>query len=363
MAIYITFYIGIIITGLIFSKKKNQKYFSRLFCNLVFIVMSLITCLRGISVGEDTAHYVEWFQEYCAMPSITSLFNYERDVEIGYSLINYSISRITDKPQVLIAVMALIINFLHIRFIRLNSKNIYSSMALYLSLNFFFTSMNSWRQFIAMGICFWMFPLLLKRKYIKSLLVLLCAFCFHDTVIIFGFAIFVCALFNHKKNRLILLIIAGIISFFALPLLIKIVLKILPAYESYFQGEGGGYFGELELLFIIIQFVIIMMTLLNKYLREDKRITLLSSLLLCNILISLYGLRIPHIFRLNFYFKYFLIIMIPELIFKFENSGKKYMSLITRRITLIGCCLLFGYYISTNPGNVVPYKTFVRLYK
>lgn len=363
MSIYIAFYITTFIVGLFFSNKKNQKYYSRLFCNIVFVLMCLITCLREVSVGEDTANYAEWFQDFCAMPSITSLFTYDRDVEIGYGLINFLISRITDNPRILIAVIAVLINFLHIRFIRLNSKNIYSSVILYISLNFFFTSMNSWRQFIAMGICFWMYPLLLNRKYFKALLTLLCAFCFHDTVIIFGVVIFICKIINRKKNRIVLLAIAGAISFCVLPFLIKIVLKFLPAYAPYFDGETGGYFGELELVFIITQIALIILVLINKNLRENKRISLLLSLILFNILISFYGFFIPHIFRLNFYFKYFLIIIIPEVIFNLEQYGRKSTALTTRRIMLFCGCLLFGYYLSTNPGNICPYKTFLRLGK
>ena len=102
MAVYIFLYLFIMMTGIVCYGKGiiTKKRATVTFCWITGISLVLVEGLRSISVGVDTIAYVEWFRDYCDIKKITSLYHPWRDVEIGFSIINIIVSRITNNEHI-----------------------------------------------------------------------------------------------------------------------------------------------------------------------------------------------------------------------------------------------------------------------
>lgn len=351
MTVYLCLMLALLLIGILcFSNGVTVKS-KKIFCNITIVMMLLVQCLRDVSVGEDTPVYILWFKEYCNMQYISSIYHPWRDIDVGYSLLNIILSRLTSNEQILICVVSIIIVTLHIKFIEKNSKSPLISVMLFMGCNFFLTSMVSWRQYIAMGIVFWMYPCLNNKKYIKSLIVLLLAFCFHDTAILFGFAIFVAYFCSRYKYGSLIILSVCIIVVPFLNIIIDKILILLPGYELYFSGtiNTTSGIGKLRYVYMIIELMLIMIVIINKNLHSRNNYVL-ASLMSFSIFSGFLAIYIPYIFRVGYYFEYFILLLIPEIISKSRNR-----TLI--KAIIIACCLvLFIYYLMNNPGETVPYK-------
>lgn len=354
MSVYLVLMLSVIVSGVFcFRTTINQKA-TRRFCNISIIAMFVVQAFRATSVGEDTVAYLTWFQEYCNINTITSLFHPWRGIDIGYSILNIVVSRFTTSDRVLIVIVSFLIVSLHLKFLQHTSKDPFLSVMLFLGCNFFITSLVSWRQFIAMGIVFWMYPLMLEKQYKKALVIFALAFCFHDTSIFLGIVLCIALVLatNYKSSWLILLFGLALIPI--ADVLISKVLLLVPDYAIYFDGRitnnGNLNIGYMRLFYIFLQFFLMVLILITpKY--HTPRITILSSVMACAIIVGVLAMYVPYVFRISYYFDYFMLILIPELIPK-KSSYKSQIKL----GIIFASLVLYVYYLSNNPGQTVPYR-------
>lgn len=372
MLIYLILLAVIVLVGLICFSAGITPRKKRIFCNITIVLIALVECLRDVSIGEDTSHYVEWFREYCDIKQIRSLSHPWRDVELGYSLINIILSRITHNPQVLIAVISILIVSLHMKFIEKNSKDPLLSVLLFFGLNFFLTSMVSWRQFIMMGIIFWMYPLLLKRKYFKALLIFLVAMLFHDTAIIFAAVLLVAVLFSRCSRGSLWILLLCLITVPFIDVILQGILKILPSYQIYFSTIRYNVgMGTLRAVYMVAETVMLLVVVYRLSARrpksgtaatveeasavamERRKLAVLATMMAFAVYCGFLSMYIPYVFRLGYYFDYFVLLLVPELMPKKARAAFSYKVLVA-----VLCIILFIYYLSTNAGQTVPYQFF-----
>ncbi len=352
MAVYIVLFGFIVIMGLVNQKYENK--YNNVYSIICIVLICIVQGLRDVTIGEDVAEYTIWFKEYCDISKITSLFHPWRDIELGYSVLNIILSRITDSIRPMMVIVSIIIITSNFMLIKKVSSLQVVSIALFFGFNFFITSMVSWRQFIAMGFVFWMYPFLMEKKYVKAGLMCIIALLFHDTALIFAILLIIIYLFsNHKKSSLIILLI-GIIGFIFSGYILKLALFILPSYKYYFEemiAEAG--MGKMRLVYNIIEIGLIIYVYFNKKLYE-KKYTVLSGILAVAVIMGFLAAKIPFMFRISYYFDYFIIFLIPDLLMSIKTSNKK-MFYILEGLVLIASMVIYVYYLSTNPGNTVPY--------
>lgn len=351
MEIYVLLFNFIIVMYIALSNKNNKKQ-TKLFCNIILVLLILIQGLRSIDIGEDSIVYVEWFQRYIFLrdtKTIKEILLLNDGVDIGYKFLNIFISFFTSNYHVLFFIVSFLIIILIIKFIQYNVENAFLGILIFLGINFFITSMVSWRQFIAIGFVIWQLHFYLKKKYYLVLLFAILGFLFHDTSIIFSITLlFSFILAKYKINPIIILLL-GIFVILFKEIFAKIVLIILPDLSFYNLFDGKIKIGKMRMLMNFIEFVIVIYV--YKYLKNEKN--LMSVYMLCfSIILGILSLFVPYMFRLNYYFDFFLIILIPEI--AYYNKEKKWFF-----ISIVSSCYVFYiYYLSNNPGNTVPYKFF-----
>lgn len=135
--------------GVIISVSFNKQVSKKIQSLLMIIIFGSISAVRAVSVGTDTQLY-------------NNLYNW--DYEAGnwyrilgskyplYSLYTYLLHFVSDKSQTIVAVTSLIIIVTVAISIYYYSDNVLLSNILYVTLYFFFNSMNISRQFLAIGV-------------------------------------------------------------------------------------------------------------------------------------------------------------------------------------------------------------------
>lgn len=324
---------------------------STIYWLFVFGSVVLVEALRDSSVGIDLPYYIQFFKN---SGNLTFDRNYWVDfsaIEPGYNFLNYILFSISKDPRFFIFATSLIIVFLHIFFLYKNSIDFPVSVLLFFGFDYFFTSMVSIRQFIAMGFVFWCYPAALEKNYRKFSLFALLAFYFHQSSVVCAFLIFVSVIFKNQKKLIKWIFIVAMMLVPAILSIFSYIASFFHKYESfYLAGNFETGLGKLRIVYIIMQIVLVIYSIIKHKDDRDERTTSMSILLIVGIYLGLGSAVIPFAFRMGFYFDYFMLLYIPEIL----NSECKYTEILRVGIVFISV-MFFGYYLSVNPGLTVPY--------
>ena len=145
MLIYYTLILIILVLGLRCNNEKNKKRYVIFIC----ILLSLVSGLRHYTIGNDTSIYLNGFNNMLYYGK--NYFNISR-LEIGYNIIVFLFTRISDNFNLYLFVLSLFINLLIGNLIIKHSKNISFSLILFIICRFFFSEMNVIRQMLAVAI-------------------------------------------------------------------------------------------------------------------------------------------------------------------------------------------------------------------
>lgn len=357
MLVYILLFGFVLLTGLLqYSavtvvniKTKRNHYITGATVTfvLVLVAVTFVEAMRNISVGEDLTGYLSWFEYYRMKPlNIKTLLDFSA-FEPGFMLIYKAIGLISTTDHAFIVITSIIVVFLNMYFLYKNSKDFYLSVLLFFGFNHFFTSMVSLRQYIAIGLIMWILPSLKEQKIKKAIVLAVAAFFFHMTSIIATVCIFAAYMVRNKKSVIPWVSVAAL---FVIPFAGKLF-TFLTAYFSKYQMNyslgAGGRIGTLRLIYIMLEIALIIYVYIVK--DKDDEYTEYSLLLIpaiaCGILTS-----IPHIFRVGYYFDYYMLLLIPKIV---EDS--RLNKTIMRSSVVVVAIVFFIYYLSVNPGNTVPY--------
>lgn len=155
--------------------KKLEISSSALWLCLAALPLILVGGLRW-ETGVDHMNY------YWVFTNI--LFGYNTHVEIGFKLLIKLLLTFTEDLSVLFFVCTAITVGLMTVAIKLNSKNYALSYFLYISMGYFYYSMNSIRHFMAVALYFIGFKFLKEKKFWPYLFFVLAASSFHKIALV-----------------------------------------------------------------------------------------------------------------------------------------------------------------------------------
>lgn len=220
--VYLAFAISAILVSCSFSDRIASSYVFKFFCGLIAIaIVSVIAGVRNLDVsgGTDVLVYGNPIFDFAANSStygefVNQVQGYNLDIESGYLLINYLVSRFTDNPHVYYGLLSFSISSLIFSAGYLIRKNLspFIFWSTYL-LTIYFETFNLLRQSISMAMILLAVSVLLanpKRK-IVSLLIVISAIFFHATAVI-GLLIWLIALLlikSKRKHRVALVVVIG----------------------------------------------------------------------------------------------------------------------------------------------------------
>ncbi len=351
MTLYIVLYVLIICLGFIeYNRKLSYQAKNREFFLISASVIAVFSGLRGITVGDDTKNYSYWFEYLSDFSWDELLHENSIDIEIGYKLYSYSLSRIIDNPRIVIFVSSVLIVFSLFFFLYKYSENLFVSVVLFLGLNHFFTSINTYRTYLALAIVIWAYDSLLKKKYIRAILFVIVGFFFHRMSIVVSGVIILAYFLRNKRRNVIIALVLEVAAVPFIPFAINVFTSFFPKYLYYLQDSfSNASIGKLNLLLFALEMLVFVYWFVRKNLDSPEMNMRMIILSACSIL-RIAGNIIPLGFRFVQVLNIIMLLIVPQIISK-ENKNRK--------ILIPGICIasfaLYVYYLLIDAAMIVPY--------
>lgn len=342
-------------SGLLFyGKKKNDKAF------LLFsaILTILFQSVRAATVGVDTPVYYNGFQIIRQLDwESCNVYNWE----ILYAALNWIIGQFTQNFNILLLVVSVLVVGNIWYFIYKNSENVFWSVFLFFTLDYFFMSMYSIRQYCAISIGINIYTVLKqnfdRKNIIKAICLLLLALGFHNTA-------FVCVAFfvpfilkKVDAKTILLLAVATVLVILSFSQIMGFLFQFFPKYAMY-QSLGSDKFAgaqirNIDLIFTFFKIVsFLVVSRFNPDLEKNQELYRLLFVTAISIGLSFLVTRVELMWRFTYYFDIFLIILIPDLLQRLKRCRT-----IGYYLVLVFGVLYFIYIMILNGGQCVPYQT------
>lgn len=375
MAIYfIAFILSILLAVL--TKYIVDKRLVLLINVIAILPPAIVAGVRDLSIGTDISNY-GWFN-FDAATHFSNLFDYieyirlNNKVEMGYSVLNFVVSRFTSSVNVFLFVL----NFLTLLFVVLALYQLRNKIPIYYGLIIYYltawgTSLNVMRQSLAAAIVLFAICMYVKNnKIIPFFLFTLIAISIHQTAIIAVavFIIYVLSSDNIKMIHIVAIAILGFVLYIVLNpnngYIITIMrnIPILGKYYAIFTQHGLGYIssgGGMSIKSILIQVLPALLALLalirykTKQVTDDGKIIVFSIIMLIlTIIFELININSGVLARLGMYFSVMQVITISFAIYKNKNERLLWGSLI-----FIAALFAFIVTLKSGSGEIYPYTS------
>ncbi|WP_042199051.1 EpsG family protein [Paenibacillus camerounensis] len=346
----------IILLGILFQTKGNNKAKEKLYITIAYTSIFIVAAFRDITVGTDTKQY-QIIYSTLAHINYSDIFDIYRS-EYGYILLNKVLSFFTLEPQAITIVTSGLIVLLMAIFVYNNSQNVYVSTFLFLTTFYFCISMNASRQFISVVLICNSFYFLKRQKTKLFIFMILLASLFHLSSIVFLVVIILKFIKPNAKNFIIICTFSLVVTLI-LMFSNDAILNIFSYYDVYqntrfFTGNSvrGTYLiwvAQLALAFISI-------FILNKNQKKYNDVTkfemfYLSIFMVFSVSMGLIGTKLFILSRMTYYFGVFMIIFIPNILAKINKVGM----LVYIPLYLV-LTLYYFYMLKSGSEGVVPYN-------
>lgn len=346
LGIYIFDIVLILVGGIVFLDLFRGKTAKKLYFSIVTIQLALVAGLRGYTVGGDTMGYVWYFQLMKSL-KLKDIIDREYDIEKGYMMLEYLVSKFTEDPTVFFLIVAVFFIGSISRLIYRNSSEACLSYILFVCLGFYSFSLSGMRQTVALGIIFFAFEFIKQRKLLPFLAIVIISSLVHTSALIFLPAYFI-AYKKLTKPYLGLVFLTIIFSFVFKESLFEILSKF--SGYGYTAYDNDGPYKLIMLMILILLGGIIQM---KSVLRRNPDNLIYYNMAFVAITLGMLTFVNPSALRAAYYYYIYFILFIPEILFSISDRKL--------RMPIYYICLVIVIYLEFKalPASpVVPYKLF-----
>ena len=204
MSFWITNLVLFALYAIIFKRRGKDA----LFLLVALVHWGGIAAFRGLYVGSDTRYYAVAY-EYLADHGY--VYHHAMSNSPVYIYYLKLFSHIISSPNGYMIATSVPTMICVFYFIKRYSKNYYISVCLFLTSYYYFISLNTGRQFLAMALTFIVFDLLIRKKYLLSVVVYLIAVGIHSAALVFG-VIYIIHIIHWNFQRILLVLAVGVIG-------------------------------------------------------------------------------------------------------------------------------------------------------
>lgn len=352
MAIYILLFFIPVILYFYYNKKQQVPYKPFI---IFFVALALFVGLGDMLGGYDRYIYGDLFDNLAdglkvGISTSSSRLFIAYHSEFGYVGLNWLIAHITNNRYIFIFCYTICMYAIIIECFKKYAKNYYLASILFMALVFFF-SFTYLRQMFAAAIIGLSIKYIIERKFLKFCAILLVAFSFHNSAIIF-FPMYFIANKKYSKSKILLIMficfIVGITGITSSFYNFYDELSIRESHDDYALQQSTRIAYILEAGLFLYYLI-----LTHRDLTSAKKNIVLYNIALGFCAILLLFIRSENGGRLSWYFVYGLIFSLTQL--ATTSYGRKIkMGL---QLSMISFLLFFR--ILTSWGVFVyPYKTF-----
>ena len=352
MIIYIILFLIPVIFFFYYKDNKQASYKPFLF---FFVFLALFVGLSDMLGGYDRYIYGELFdnlanQLKAGTPIISSDINQAYSTEFGYIGFNWAIAHITSNRYIFIFLYTICMYAIILHSFRKYAKNYFLASALFLALVFYF-SFTYLRQMFAAAVIGLSIRYIIERKFLKYCAIILVAFSFHNSAIIFFPMYFIA---NRKYSKAHILLLMSVCFVIGVSGITSSLYNLFDDISTRAAHADYAVQGDTRIAYILeAGFFLFFLIKSYQYLPDTKQSIVLYNIALAFCAILLLFIRSENGGRLSWYFIYGLIFSLTQL--STTNYGKKIkMGL---QLSIVGFVLFLR--ILTSWGVLLcPYKTF-----
>lgn len=352
MAIYILLFFIPVILYFYYNKKQQVPYKPFI---IFFVALALFVGLGDMLGGYDRYIYGELFDNLAdglkvGISTSSSRLFIVYHSEFGYVGLNWLIAHITNNRYIFIFCYTICMYTIIIECFKKYAKNYYLASILFMALVFFFL-FTYLRQMFAAAIIGLSIKYIIERKFLRFCVILLVAFSFHNSAIIF-FPMYFIANKKYSKSKILIIMficfIVGITGITSSFYNFYDELSIRESHDDYALQQSTRIAYILEAGLFLYYLI-----LTHRDLTSAKKDIVLYNIALGFCAILLLFIRSENGGRLSWYFVYGVIFSLTQL--ATTSYGRKIkMGL---QLSIISFLLFFR--ILTSWGVFVyPYKTF-----
>lgn len=364
--VYLCFFSLCVSLGFVIDVSKNTIV-KKIFFALLIALFSVFAGLRNFGIGVDTNVYImKYFNEANYVSSIRYFFASNFNGDAGFLLLACISRYFSEDPQFFLFCIAVFIysfTFLAAAKFRQSEKNFSWFIFLFIWLfTLFHESLNAMRQYCAMSILMMSFVLLWNNKWLKALSLIIPAYFFHSSSIVFLLIfVFYMLSFLSKKKRLVLscvfLLVCSILTmkfFDVLPFLENsgfVSETYAENYGAYSKYESMNLFGPSFLVMYSIICYAIWKVYKAGYF-SDQTLMITIGIHSFYFVFRLAAFSVVYLNRLSTYFRYCDILLLSIFLTK---------KIVPQKIRiLLYLCMVYAWYkgfISFPGAATYPYKS------
>lgn len=353
MIIYIILFLIPIILYFYYKDNKQASYKAFLF---FFISLAVFVGLGDMLGGYDRYIYGELFdnladQLKAGTPIISSDINQAYSTEFGYIGFNWAIAHITSNRYIFIFLYTICMYAIILHSFRKYAKNYSLASILFLALVFYF-SFTYLRQMFAATVIGLSIRYIIERKFLKYCAIILTAFSFHNSAIIFFPMYFIA---NRKYSKTHILLLMSVCFVIGVSGITSGLYNLFDDISS--RGVHADYAvqGDARIAYILeAGFFLFFLIKSYQYLPDTKQSIVLYNIALAFCAILLLFIRSENGGRLSWYFVYGLIFSLTQLLTT-KNGKRHHFDLYVISVSLF----LFLRITVEWSFNMCPYKTFL----
>ena len=331
---------------LYFGEKQVEK---NKYIILALIPFFLVLAFRGERMGADAGTYVRHFMRMTYTPLKVEMATSR--MEIGYLIFVKLLTYITQNGLIYQIMCVTCMFFGMYTFLKeLEIEDALLYIYFYCTLGLFFFMFTGTRQCLAMGICLFSYKLLTKKQYLKFILCMLLAFCFHKSAVLFIMVLF---MYNKKINIFNTIIYCSVVV---------IAGRNINSIQEWFN-DTLEYNYEIEytgsgMIFLIVLLLLSVFSMIMIYNRDGGFNRNVNTRVLINInfiTLVLWVLRLQTRVaeRPSYYFMFFSCALYAHALNTIKDSKERNLfKMIICGFTM----LLFIYRLKTNFAVLIPYE-------
>lgn len=316
----------------------------------IFLVLFAVSACR-MNVGNDYARYVEFmhliaFDAYSYVPT-----------EVGFNALVTVLYELAGSENFLLvfAVFAFVTIWLFLQAMYEQSDSFGWSFFLFMTFGFYFSTFNTVRYYLALGIALYAVKYVLRKEWIRFLLLVFLGAAFHKSMLVV-IPLYFLATLPWKKWQLALLAAFCSTFFYLQDFYLKVVVFLYPSYKDTEYLEGGVSW------FNILRCSAVLVLSLIYYQQAVKDSSRNRFYFFCNLgALVLYTCCsfLPIITRIGYYLNVTQILFIPAVLKKIPNRKQRWFWTGAVVLAAVGYFILYLLRADDDGIRVLPYQTFM----
>lgn len=333
-------------TVLSLGRMPRQELINKICLVSIFMILFLTAALRH-QTGNDYYTYVNRFHELWVDGYTEFEFGNKILIKLLYTLCGF------ECYELVFAVFAAVTVYFFIRVLYEQTTDFFMAFSLFMLLGMYFQSYNTVRYYMALSMAVFSIRYVLRKQYLRFVLIIAVAACFHKSVLL-CIPLYFLASFKWKKWMIGVGMGLATTGYWFGDFYQKILLVLYPSYKDTVWLEAGTSYIQLARCLLILG---IGLVFYKKAVKDDQAMLLYFQLNLVAIALYMFGSFVPVISRIGYYMTFPHILFLTTLIVKLKEEAYYKKLRILIMVAAVLYFLVFLWQCDADFMKLLPYRS------